>query len=219
MTRRGRKLGPSAMSARAKMLEALRALPQVQSASLAEHRRALAAADLARALHHLDRVLKRKKTTKIGAPMSNSDLPSELGSYSDGVTDDAAFHPEIIGCGMPGISGSLQHLSVAGGLGDLALVGAYRGIPGYLLTKKGLRDSTVRLRIAENIRAMTPKLRRRVLHRLRQAVQASRTMARVSGAVRGAYPSIAGNVGWSGITVSGSRGGCPFANVAGALTP
>lgn len=182
----------------------------------------LARLHLAETAHHLEAVKKRtKKKTRIEGPilMSNSDLPSELGSYSDGVTDDAAFHPEIIGCGMPGISGGLQHLSVAGGLGDLALVGAYRGIPGYLLTKKGLRDSTVRLRIAENIRAMTPKLRRRVLHRLRQAVQASRTMARVSGAVRGAYPSIAGNVGWSGITVSGSRGGCPFANVAGALTP
>lgn len=211
MSRRPRKLGPSAMSARAKMLEALRALPQPTGVTLDEHRRALAAADLARAMHHLERVLKRKKTTKIGADMSNSDLPSELGSYSDGVTDDAAFHPEIIGCGLPGISGGIQHLSIAGGLGSLAVA----GIPSYLLSRKNLSNPVIRRRLAENIKALTPKVRRRVLARLRTAV----SVARVSGAVRGAYPSIAGSgVGWSGIMVSG-RGGCPYANVAGALTP
>lgn len=182
-----------------------------------------AAAQLELARKHLDRTLTRgnrnplaslirraSPTTKVKG-MSHSDLPSELGSYADGVTDDAAFHPEIIGCALDGISGGVQHLSVAGGLGSLAVA----GIPSYLLSRKGLSNPTVRRRIAENIKAMTPKMRRRVLGRLRAAV----AVARVSGAVRGAYPSIAGNVGWSGVMVSGARGGCPYANVAGALTP
>lgn len=147
--------------------------------------------------------------------MSNSDLPSELGSYSDGVTDDAAFHPEIIGGCDCSVAGGIQHLSVAGSLGGLAVA----GIPEYLFSSKNLSNPVVRRRIAAAIERMTPKMKRRVLGRLRSAV----SVARVSGAVRAVYPSIAGrrpaNVGWDGIMVSGRSGGCPFANVAGALTP
>lgn len=129
----------------------------------------------------------------------NTDLPPELGSYSDGLTDDAAYQPEIIGaCSCP------------------SAVGAHHGIPGYLLTRKGLHDRTVRARIAEHIRAMTPKLRRRVLNRLRQAVLATRRVG-VSGAVRGAYPT----VGWQNVpgVRSVSVGRCPYAKVAGPFTP
>lgn len=141
----------------------------------------------------------------------DTDLPPELGSYSDGVSDDAAFHPEIIGCG-PG----------CGSIGAELLVGAHHGIPGYLFTRKGLRNTDVRLRIASHIRAMTPKLRRRVLSRLREAVTAARVMnrPRISGEVRNAYASIAG---WGAVSghsePSVAIGRCPYANVAGALTP
>lgn len=153
--------------------------------------------------------------------MSNySDTPSELIEQSDGVTDDGALDEEIIGaCNCVGsglrqhlvVSGTLQHVSVAG-LGDLAIA----GLPSYLFTRKNLSNPVARRRIAASIKAMTPKLRRRVLGRLRAAVSASRHL--VSGVVT-AYPSVAGG-GWQGITVSGRRsGGCPYANVAGALTP
>lgn len=138
-----------------------------------------------------------------------TDLPPELGSYSDGVSDDAAFHPELVGCG-PG----------CGSIGAELLVGAHHGIPGYLFTRKGLSNTDVRLRIASHIRAMTPKLRRRVLSRLREAVTAARVMnrPRISGEVRNAYASVAG---WSAVSGQPSIaiGRCPYANVAGALTP
>ncbi len=166
-----------------------------------------------------------------GMSSNQTDTPPELGSYADGPSDDGAYHPEIIGCGLDGldiggslqhisVAGRLQHLSVAGGLGSLAVGGlgdlAVAGIPSYLLTRRQLSNPVVRRRVASAIERMTPKMKRRVLSRLRTAV----SVARVSGEVRGAYPSIAGgcNVGWSGVMVSG-RGGCPYASVAGALTP
>jgi hypothetical protein len=156
--------------------------------------------------------------TKVKGTMSqHTDLPPELAAYSDGVSDDAAFTPEIIGCNSNG--------SIGGGLSDLA-VGAHRGVPGYLLTAKGLRNPVVRRRVAENIKAMTPKLRRRVITRLRAALSAARSAARVSGEIRDAYPSIAG---WGSMkavdraaAVSGPSvavGRCPYAKVAGPLTP
>lgn len=176
---------------------------------------------LAETHHHLNAVKRRfDEKTKVGAPMSTNqtDTPSELGCYSDGVTDDASFTPELVGCGS--ISGGIQHLSVAGGLSSLAVGGnlgslTIAGLPSYLFSRKNLSNPVVRRRLGAAIKAMTPKLRRRVLDRLRAAV----SVARVSGEVRSAYPSVSG-VGWDGIMVSGSRrGGCPYANVAGALTP
>lgn len=138
----------------------------------------------------------------------SSDLPPELTSYADGVTDDAAFQPEIIGCGA-----SCQGGSIGGDIG---------GLPGYLFTRKNLSRPEVRRRLAEHIRAMTPKVRRRVMSRLGRALQ----VAQVSGAIRSVTPSIAGaGQGWAvvsgpSIAIGGRRsGGCPYANVAGALTP
>ena len=132
-----------------------------------------------------------------------SDLPPELASFSDGVTDDGAYHQEIIGCGQ-GCSGS--------NVGSL---------PGYLFTKKNLSRPEVRRRLAEHIRAMSPKVRRRVMSRLGRAVQ----IARVSGAIRSVTPSIAGaGQGWAAVSgpsiaIGRARSSCPYANVSGALTP
>ncbi|HWO11622.1 MAG TPA: hypothetical protein VNN80_19140 [Polyangiaceae bacterium] len=160
-------------------------------ATPAEQARLSAAAklELARIAHHLKRPL-----SKIGADMHHTDLPAELASYDDGA---------YIGCDCADISGA-----VAGSLSDVA-IGA--GLPGYLLTRRGLSNATVRRRVAEAIDRLTPKMRRRVMARLRQAAM----VARISGEVRSAYPSIAG--GWHGASVAVGR--CPYANVAGALTP
>lgn len=184
----------------------------------------ITAAESARAF---ERILDSLSHTEVkGMSTNQTDTPPELASYSDGVSDDGAFHPEIIGCGLSGISGSIQHLSVAGtgGIQHLSVAGslgdlAVAGIPSYLLSRRNLSNPEVRRRVASAIERMTPKMKRRVLRRLRTAV----SVARVSGQVRGAYPSIAGTasspgVGWSGVMVSG-RGSCPYANVAGALTP
>lgn len=175
----------------------------------------------------------------------DTDLPPELGSYSDGVSDDAAYHPELIGCGSNCVGsglmqhvggyGGAEHLMVSGyggaehlaisGLGDLAVGGyggaehlaisglgdlAVMGLPAYALTAKGLRNPVVRRRFAAAIERLTPKVRRRVLGRLKAL--ASRSL--VSGGIRDAYPSISGS-GWSGVSV----GRCPYASVAGPLTP
>lgn len=182
-------------------------------------------------------------TTKVKGNMQHTDTPSELVESSDGVSDDGAFDEQIIGaCACDavgsglrqhlrvhdGIAGGLQHLSVAGGLqhlsvaglGDIAVGGlgdlAVAGVPSYLFTQRNLQNPALRRRLGAAIKAMTPKLRRRVLARLKAAVSVARPLV---GAVHSVYPTV-GSGGWSGITVSGrSRGGCPYANVAGALTP
>lgn len=135
------------------------------------------------------------------AVSGTSDLPPEMASFSDGVTDVGAFHQELIGCG-PDCSG-----------------GSIGGLPGYLFTKKNLSRPEVRRRLADAIRSMTPKVRRRVMSRLGSAL----SIARVSGAIRSVTPSIAGS-GWAAVSgrqsISiGARSSCPYANVAGALTP
>lgn len=179
-------------------------------------------------------------TTKVKGLMSSfnrlsisGDVPSELAEQSDGVSDDGAMDEQIIGaCACDavgsglmkhlsihdGVAGGLQHIAVSG-LGDLAIGGlgdlAIGGLPSYLFTRKNLSNPVMRRRLGAAIKAMTPKLRRRVMERLRTAA----SVARVSGQVRSAYPTVAGG-GWQGISVSGiRRGGCPYANVAGALTP
>jgi hypothetical protein len=189
-------------------------------------------------------ILSLPLTTKVkGISMQHTDVPSELSESSDGVSDDGAIDQQIIGaCACDavgsglrqhlqmhnGVAGGLQHISVAGGLqhisvaglGDIAVGGlgdlTIAGFPGYLFTQKNLSNPTIRRRLAASIKAMTPKLRRRVMARLKSAALAQG--ARV-GAVHNVYPTV-GSGGWSGITVAGrSRGGCPYANVVGALTP
>lgn len=182
--------------------------------SEAEAARLAAAAklELARAIHHL-RAARGRKTIKktevkgmthshisIGADTgADTDLPSELSSYADGVSDDAAYHPEIIGCS----SGAVQ------GLGDLAV----GGLPGYLFTRKSLANPAVRARVAKAIGAMTPKLRRRVVARLKLALSVARKPAAVSG-ISG-IAAVTPTIGWSGVSIAR----CPYASVAGALTP
>ncbi len=198
--------------------------------SVAATRMAAARLELARALYHL-RVARSGRrssstTTKVKGMSTfnrlsiSGDVPYELTEQSDGVSDDGAMGQQIIGsCDCDAIgSGMRQHLNVSGlgslavgGLGDLAVA----GLPGYLFTRKNLSNPVMRRRLGAHIKAMTPKLRRRVMARLKLA--AAQT-ARV-GAIHNIYPTVAGG-GWSGITVSGRRsGGCPYANVAGALTP
>jgi hypothetical protein len=121
-----------------------------------------------------------------------NDLPPELAAYSDG--DDGsvgAFHPEIVGCG-PDVS----------------------GLPWYTMTSHGVRTPVARQRLLAAIAKLSPKMRRRVLGRLRSA-------AAVAGAIRAATPTIAGWANIAGLRPGGdvSIGRCPYANVAGALTP
>lgn len=157
---------------------------------------------LSSCLEQLNRQGGQFRYPSVGA---SSDLPPELAAYSDGVSDDGAFHPEIIGCGAgcnPPVAG----------LGDLTVAG---GLPWYAMTASNLRSPVARARFAAALRRLTPKVRRRVLNRLKAVVAQSR----VSGAVRSATPT----VGWG--QVAGIRAGqvsvgrCPYANVAGALTP
>lgn len=139
----------------------------------------------------------------------DTDTPSELAPYADGMSDDAAYESEIIGCSCaPRVSG----------LGDLLVA----GIPSYLLTRKSLQMPEVRRRIAAQIKAMAPKTRRRVLGRLRAAVSVA---SRVSGAPRRITPMIGGiasaypSVGWGAVAGGMKPFRCPYANVSGALTP
>lgn len=162
---------------------------------------AAALLELARAKHHLRRV--RPSLWFPPSPhteVKGMSLPPEMSESSDGITDDGAVDASIIGC-------------------DCAP--SVEGIPSYLLTKKNLARPAVRARLAQSIRAMTPKVRRRVIGRLKMAValaeRAQAARARVSGIVH-VTPSIAGAVsGWQAANVSIGR--CPYSNVAGALTP
>lgn len=221
--------------------------------SLAEARlKAAATLELARAIHHLKRTKSGRHvlslplpTTKVKGNMQHTDTPSELVESSDGVSDDGAFDEQIIGaCACDavgsglrkhlrvhdGVAGGLQHLSVAGlgdiavgGLGDLAVAG--NSFPTYLFTRANLSNPVFRRRLANVLKSMTPKLRRRVSSRIVTAfhdIIFQRALPSV-GAVHSIYPTV-GSGGWSGITVSGRQssrrgGGCPYANVAGALTP
>ena len=193
-----------APSARFHLLEALRALERLERQGQRHENHRLAKSHLEEAIARLEAVKNRKTRIEGASVMINqTDLPAELGSYSDGVSDDAAFHPELIGCSCAP--------TVSGGLSELA-VGA---LPTYLFSRRGLSNVTVRRRVASALKAMTPKMRRRAIARLRAAA----AVARVSGEIRSAYPSVAGNVGWSGVTVGASVGRCPFASVAGVLTP
>lgn len=201
---------------RKKSFSELRAISQPGSelSDAIEARLAAAARlELARAVHHLKATRKRRgqhaaapKTTKtkVGhmyAMIGQDDLPAEMGSFSDGVTDDASFTPEIIGCN----SDCSENVA---------------GIPGYLFSRKNLSNPAVRRRLGAAIKALTPKVRRRVLQRLRSAV----SMARVSG-IRSATPSVGHYPsGWASVSGAqvGARlavGRCPYASVAGAFTP
>lgn len=215
-------------------------LPSRPDTKEAAQDHAAALLELARANHHLALALERgRKTSKVGAVMSrkqnkysnlnvlknclsqlnarggrinvgaDTDTPPELAPYSDGLSDDAAYDSEIIGCSCPpGVSGNLADVAVGA------------GIPSYWFSQKNLQNPVLRRRVAAAIQALSPKMRRRVIERLRTVA----TTARVSGNVRNAYPSVSGyeggypSVGWEGVTV-GRSGGCPYANVAGALTP
>ena len=184
--------------------------------TLAARRTAAAKLELARALHHLRRtrsgrlVLDIPSTQVKGTTMQYTDTPPELSEQSDGLSDDGAFDASIIGCG-PACAAPANAVSGV----DQFLVGS--GLPSYLFTRRGLSNSLVRRRAAAAIKALSPKMRRRVMARLHAVAQQNR----VSGAIRGVTPSIAGYaggnpaVGWTGVTI----GRCPYASVAGPLTP
>lgn len=155
-------------------------------------RRVKAQIALARARHHLSRT---KTRNKVGSDMSDphTDLPSELAEQSDGPSDVGA---SLIGCSP------------------------VAGFPAYLFTRAGLRSSVVRRRIAAHIKAMPPKMRRRVMLRLRNAAVA----ARVAGEPRGSWPVVGSHyqVGSHYGAISGHYvpvQGWKNTGVAGPLTP
>lgn len=186
-------------------------------------RHAAALLELARARHHLRRFTPSPQDkpgplplpiTKIRGPMSHhdTDMPAELSEQYD--ISGCACSPAVSGLGALTVgSGLRQHAGVGyapqiaiAGLGALTVA----GLPSYLFTRKNLASPVVRRRLGAAIKAMTPKMRRRVVSRLQAALGA----ARVSGSIRSVTPAIAG---WN--TTSVAVGRCPYASVAGALTP
>lgn len=124
-------------------------------------------------------------------------------------------------------SGGVEHLMVSGGLQHLMVSGR---IPSYLFTRANLSNPIFRRRLSSALKAMTPKMRRRASARIVAAFHSlpnNWQNLSVNGAVRNVYPSVAGfrggypsvSGGWSGVSVSGRRSSCPYANVAGAFTP
>jgi hypothetical protein len=179
--------------------------------------RAKSLLELARARHHLQKVLKR---TKVGNDMASimvgADLivgdsedvgtPPEMTESSDGLSEvdlivsGASGHGtnELIGCGEPNISGAF---------------------PGYLLTSKGLRHPVIRRRVKAWLKSLTPKVRRRVMSRLPAIVGHNDIM--ISGAIRSANPTV-GHYGPGWAAVSGIPGGYELVGShrqAGILTP
>ncbi len=104
--------------------------------------------------------LKNLPPPKVGSDdMSHYDLPEEMIERSDLLVGaDIMIGAQLIGCGNP-------------------VSGVIAGFPSYLLERRGLDPATVRRRVAGALAAMTPKMRRRVIARLKHAALA----ARVSG--------------------------------------
>lgn len=149
--------------------------------------------ELARARHHLRAVLKRGRTTKVGNMSHLADIPGEMTEQSDGIPT-AAQHPEIIGCAMPHVGASV-------------MIG---GLPWYVFTQRGLRHPVIKRRFLAGLKAMPPKMRRRVISRIRGL----HLRERISGAVRNVTPNVGYDLqgyGWAGVS------GC--SQVAGPLTP
>lgn len=170
--------------------------------------RAKALLELARARHHLKKV--RERGAKVGNDMAHLmvgaqfmvgedvGLPPEMDQSNDGGMPSGALHPEIVGCGE-----------------------RVAGFPSYLFTRKGLHPAVVKRRFVAALKAMPPKMRRRVVARLRTAALRSR----VSGAIRSANATIGSHwghgPGWA--AVSGAPGGYELVGshggAAGILTP
>lgn len=181
-----------------------------QDAYELERRAAAAKLELARALHHARRASGTRPKTHIGAnhpdheaalsfgrsaidalARSNdmsafTDMPAELAENSDGVSDDGAIRSAIIGaCACDGVA----------------------GLPWYALTRGSVTPAEARRRFLAALSKLPPKMRRRVVTRLRAV---ARSRAAVAG-IRSVTPSV--GRGWSAV------GKCPYANVAGPLTP
>lgn len=140
--------------------------------------------ELARARHHLKSAQKRARkirTTKVGN-MSHYDLPHEMTEQSDGIPRGAQI-PEIIGCGPAPAVGADIMIS---------------GLPWYVFTQRNLQMPTIRRRFLAGLKAMPPKMRRRVVGRLRNL----HLRARISGAIRGVNPTVGYSLqglGWAGV--------------------
>lgn len=223
-------LGQLAARRRATRLEGLMANAErrmafaAEDALAAERRAAAARLELARAEHHLKRAAShtrleaqrgshiagviceqnpaqfmadaiaegwsRAPSPQPAAPIGRSggpimsdlftDTPSELAENSDGV-----------GCGA----------------GCMPSGANIAGLPWYAMQRASVSPAAARRRFLDALSKLPPKMRRRVLSRLR-AVAAARS--RVSG-IRSITPSI----GWSGVSV----GRCPLSHVTGILTP
>lgn len=169
--------------------------------TLATRDRVKALLELARARHHVKKVLARARTTKVGSDMAYeligshipNDIPGEMTEQSDGIPSSAQ-HPEIIGCPLPTVGADI-------------MIG---GLPWYVFTQRGLRHPVIKRRFLAGLKAMPPKMRRRVISRIRGL----HLRNRISGAVRGFTPTVGYDLqgyGWAGVS------GC--SQVAGALTP
>lgn len=219
-------------------LNALRADAELRRRTEAR-RRARAVLDLARARHHLSKV---KSRTKVGN-MSGLTIPEIIGAarFKPGtsVHKRNALQKKIDAIRQRpskplGSMTELQReLAIAKALremggrisGDSDLpdemaeqsdgigCGEVSGFPAYLLNRARLPQATVKQRVIKALQKMPPKMRRRVIARLKTAAAA----ARVSGAVRNAMVNVGSHRPETWPTI-GSHYAVPT-NVAGPLTP
>jgi hypothetical protein len=162
-----------------------------------ERERIKALLELARARHHLQQV--RKRGTKVGN-MSSLMVGSHFGP------EDVGTPPELteMSDGLPNVD-----LLVSGdpwGVGASLMVGCghppVSGVPWYNFTRAGVTRAQARARFISALKRMPPKMRRRVMTRLRAAVLRNK----IAGAVRGIQPTVGHYPqGWAGI--SGVPGG------------
>ena len=181
-----------------------------------ERERIKALLELARARHHLEQV--RKRGTKVGNMSSLM-----VGSHFDLGQEDVGTPPELteMSDGLPNVDllvtgdpwGVGANLLVSGdpwGVGSSLMVGcgpvgcqqSVAGVPWYNFTRAGVTRAQARARFVRALKKMPPKMRRRVMTRLRAAVLRNK----IAGAVRGIQPTVGHYPqGWAGI--SGVPGG------------
>jgi len=164
--------------------------------NLDDARRILALLNLRRARNHLQRVKVN------GAMTPHTDVPEELTERSDLpdflVSGAATMAPRsILGC-TPAIA----------------------GFPSYLMTRRGLSNPLVRRRVANYIDNLSPKMKRRVLARLKNAAMTAVAVGNYGQNPDGLqgplypvrYPGVSGSPRQGWVSVGGQ-------NAASMLTP
>jgi hypothetical protein len=213
--------------------------------SAAARDRAKSLLELARARHHLQKTLKRTKVGNMASLMVGADLivgdgaedvgtPPEMTEHADGLPNvDLLVSGEPWGVGAEGIHsvfGTSLMVSGRSGFGTNELIGCGEpnvgGVPWYVFTAKNLRHPVVQRRFLAGLKAMPPKMRRRVLSRLSRAINVARhTKAYrnyISGAIRSANATVGSHRGPGWAAVSGIPGGYELVGShrqPGILTP